>query len=50
MKANLTLLQIRKCYFYAEFFLYAYKIKTAIKQKLLVLMLILVNNLITVLV
>lgn len=42
MKAKLTLSQICKCYFYAELFLNAYKIKTVIKQKLLIHMPILV--------
>jgi len=42
MKAKLTLNQICKCCFYAEIFLYAYKIKTVIKQKLLIHMLILI--------
>lgn len=36
MKAKLTLSQICKYYFYTELFLYAYKIKTVIKQKLLI--------------
>lgn len=44
MKAKLTLSQIRKCYFYAELFLYAYRTKTVIKQKLLIHMLILVQE------